>query len=86
MNKYILYYLCAINIFGFIICFIDKNQAKKKRYRISEKFLLFISLIGGCLGFYIGMYLFHHKTKKVKFFIGIPFIIIIDCIIYYLVI
>lgn len=82
-NKYIIYYLIFINIFGFIICLIDKNKAKKKRYRISENFLLFISFIGGCIGFYLGMYLFHHKTKKAKFYIGIPLIIIIDCIIYF---
>ena len=61
-------YLIIINIIGFIICFIDKHQAKRKKYRIPEKILLLISIIGGCFGFFIGMILFHHKTKKIKFY------------------
>ena len=69
-------YLIIINIIGFIICFIDKRKAIKNKYRIKEITLLIISLIGGCLGFYIGMYTFHHKTKKLKFTLLVPIMII----------
>lgn len=71
------YYLLIINIIGFIICFIDKYKAKRNKYRISENKLLFVSFIGGCFGFFIGMFLFHHKTCKLKFIILIPIIIVI---------
>lgn len=60
-------YLVIINILAFLICYIDKRKAIKNKKRISERTLLFISLIGGCFGFLLGMYLFHHKTKKLKF-------------------
>ena len=69
-------YLIIINIIGFIICFIDKYKAKKQRYRISEKRLLIISLFGGCFGFFMGMIIFHHKTRKKVFYIFIPLMII----------
>lgn len=60
-------YLVIINVLAFLICYIDKRKAIKNKRRISERTLLFISLIGGCFGFLFGMYLFHHKTKKPKF-------------------
>ena len=70
-------YLIIINLIGFIICFIDKYKAKKNKYRITEIVLLLISFIGGCFGFFIGMILFHHKTKKIKFYILIPLFMIV---------
>lgn len=65
---------------------IDKNKAKKGSYRISEKFMFFVALIGGSLGIYIGMYLVRHKTKHLKFTVGIPvmFVINIMCVYYIL--
>lgn len=70
-------YLIIINLICFIICFIDKYKAKKNKYRIPEIVLLLISFIGGCFGFFIGMILFHHKTKKIKFYILIPLFMIV---------
>ena len=67
-------YLVIINVLGFLIMGLDKAKAKKQKYRISENTLLFVALIGGSLGSYLGMYCFHHKTKHMKFYIGIPFI------------
>jgi len=72
-----IYYFFFINIIGFIICYLDKKKSVYHKYRISEKLLLFISMIGGCYGFMLGMYIFHHKTKKIKFKILIPIICII---------
>ena len=64
---YFINYLISINIIAFLLCLIDKIKAIRKKWRIPENNLLLISLIGGCFGMYIGMYLFHHKTKKGKF-------------------
>ncbi len=62
-----IYYIITINFIAFIICGYDKLMAIKHKYRVPENILLFLSFIGGCLGFIIGMYIFRHKTKKLKF-------------------
>ena len=62
-----IYYLIFINVITFIICGYDKMMAIKHRYRIPEDILLFLSFIGGSLGFILGMLVFRHKTKKLKF-------------------
>ena len=72
-----LIYLCIVNVIAFILCFIDKQLAIKHKRRISEKTLLFFSFIGGCFMFYVGMYLFRHKTKHIKFKILVPLFILI---------
>ena len=71
------YYLIFLNIIFFISFGIDKKLAEKHMFRISEACLLFLSLIGGCFGGLIGMYFFHHKTKKTKFKFLIPLFVII---------
>ena len=71
-------YLVIINVLGFLIMGLDKAKAKKQKYRISENTLLFVALMGGSLGSYLGMYCFHHKTKHVKFYIGMPLILFIQ--------
>ncbi len=70
-------YLIFINIFGFVLCILDKYFAIKEKYRISEKLLFLISILGGVFGFVIGMYLVRHKTKKKSFNILIYIILII---------
>lgn len=75
-------YLVMINVLSFFIMGLDKVKAKKQRYRISENTLLFIALIGGSLGSYLAMYCFHHKTKYIKFYMGIPLILFIQILIY----
>ena len=62
-------YLVIINIISFILYGIDKYLAIKKKYRISEISLYVVSLIGGCFMGIIGMKVFHHKTKKISFWI-----------------
>ena len=78
MNKYIIFYLVIINIFEFIIMGLDKLLAIKHKYRIPEFTLLFFSAIGGSIGAIAGMYVFHHKTQKPRFYVGIPIIIILQ--------
>ncbi len=62
-----IYYLIFVNSITFIICVYDKLMAIKHRYRIPEDILLFLSFIGGTFGFVLGMFIFRHKTKKIKF-------------------
>lgn len=76
-------YLMIINVIGFFICWLDKYKAKRHKYRIPEKFLLLIGLMGGCFGFLLGMIITNHKTKKIKFCILMPVMIIIWIIILY---
>ena len=76
--KIILGYLLAINIATFFLYGIDKYKAKKGRWRISEATLLMMAAIGGSLGAWAGMRLWHHKTMHKKFKYGIPIIIIIQ--------
>lgn len=76
--KNIIIYLLIINIIAFLAMFIDKKKAEKDRWRIKESTLLTLALIGGSIGSIAGMYTFHHKTKKPRFFIGIPVIIVLQ--------
>jgi len=85
MENILLYYLFLINIIAFIIIYIDKQKAIKHKWRIRESTLFLVSIIGGSLGTLIGMYTFRHKTKHIKFTLGIPFILIVQILlIYYL--
>ena len=74
----ILIYVVVINATAFLMYGIDKWNAKRERRRIPEKTLLGIAAIGGSIGAYAGMQLFHHKTRKPKFYIGIPLIFAIQ--------
>ena len=78
MHQYSMYYLLAVNILSFFLYGIDKYKAKKGRWRISEATLLMMAVIGGCIGAWIGMRLWHHKTMHKKFKYGIPVIIILQ--------
>lgn len=80
MTKFILFYLLTINLIGFIIMFIDKSRSIHKEWRVPEKNLIGLSMIGGSIGMLLGMHLFRHKTKHKKFTIGIPFILILQCL------
>ena len=72
----ILGYLLAVNIATFFLYGIDKYKAKKGKWRVSEATLLLMAVIGGSIGAWAGMRLWHHKTMHKKFKYGIPIIII----------
>ena len=74
----IICYLLAINIATFLFYGIDKYKAKKGKWRISEATLLTMAAIGGSIGAWAGMRLWHHKTMHKKFKYGIPLIIIMQ--------
>ena len=77
----ILIYLLGINLLCFILMYIDKRKAMYDRWRIPEKILITIGLLGGSIGGIIGMYTFRHKTQKIKFFLGYPAILIFEIVI-----
>ena len=74
----IICYLLAINIATFLLYGIDKYKAKKGKWRISEATLLTMAAIGGSIGAWAGMRLWHHKTMHKKFKYSIPLIIIMQ--------
>ena len=69
MKLIIKYYLFFINLISYSFYYIDKKRAIKNRYRIPEKVLILFCVIGGSLGCTLGMNIFHHKTKHLKFII-----------------
>lgn len=80
----IIIYLLIINIVAFLAMWIDKRKAEKGKWRISETTLLLLGVLGGSIGGMIGMYTFRHKTKKKRFTIGMPVILIIEILIYFI--
>ena len=76
--KYLLFYLLIINALGFLLMRIDKWKAKNNRWRISEATLMTVAFLGGSLGSLMGMYTFRHKTKHLKFVLGIPAILVLQ--------
>jgi len=78
--KYILLYFLIINVIGFLAMGIDKFKAKKDLWRIPEGTLMSLCLLGGGIGTIAGMYTFRHKTKKLKFTIGMPTILIAEIV------
>ena len=77
MKNFLIYIVC-INIVGFLAMFIDKQKAKKGKWRIEEKTLFIKTGLGGGIGTILGMYLFRHKTKKWTFVIGFPVITLLE--------
>ncbi len=73
-----LYYLLAINVLAFLAYGIDKWKARKAMWRIPESTLLLLALIGGSIGAWCGMKVWHHKTLHKKFRFGVPFILILQ--------
>ena len=71
-------YLLAINAVTFIVYGIDKYKAKKAKWRISEATLLLLAVLGGSIGAWMGMKVWHHKTMHKKFKYGIPAILLIQ--------
>ncbi len=73
-----LLYITLLNLLGLTLMYIDKIKAINNEWRISENTLMLVSILGGSVGSYLGMKLFRHKTKHVKFSIGVPVIIFIQ--------
>ncbi len=78
--KNILIYLLVINLMAFCAMWWDKRRAQHGEWRISEAGLFTLVLLGGGIGGIAGMYVFRHKTKKLKFTIGFPTILITEIV------
>lgn len=76
--KYLLLYLLIINAIGFVLMLADKHRARKKLWRIPEATLMTIAAIGGSIGSLLGMYTVRHKTKHIKFTLGIPVLLVLQ--------
>ena len=74
--EFVLLYLLTINAAGFLSMLVDKHKARKNLWRIPERTLLLIALLGGSIGSLLGMYTVRHKTKHLKFTLGIPLILL----------
>ena len=74
------YFLIVVNCFSFLLFGYDKYLAKHNKWRISEKNLILVSVLGGAFGSFLGMNFFRHKTKHQKFTIGVPFILALQII------
>lgn len=79
-HRYIILYFILINLIGVLAMALDKYKAEKGKWRISEKTLFLITILGGGVGTLFGMYKFRHKTKKMYFVIGFPTILILEII------
>ncbi len=76
MTAFLLLYLLLINAVAFLLMLADKRKAEKKLWRIPESTLLTSAAFGGSIGALAGMYTFRHKTKHLKFTLGVPAILI----------
>lgn len=75
--KWILFvYLFLMNLIGFLSMLIDKRRARKNGWRIRERTLFLLAILGGSVGSLSGMYVFRHKTRHWYFVLGMPLILI----------
>lgn len=82
--QFFIIYLVIINFLGFIIMGIDKLKAKRGSRRVPENTLFMFTILGGGVGTILGMYIFRHKTKKKKFTVGMPIILILEILLFIL--
>ncbi|MGN0388332.1 MAG: DUF1294 domain-containing protein [Suilimivivens sp.] len=75
-------YFIIMNLIGFSLMGIDKYRAKKRSFRIPEATLFIVAIIGGSIGSIIGMYAFRHKTRHWYFVYGMPFILLLQIILF----
>lgn len=74
----LLIWLAGVNVVTFALYGIDKHRAKKGRWRIPEKTLLLLPLLGGSVGGLLGMAVFHHKTRHWYFRLGLPLMLLLQ--------
>jgi uncharacterized membrane protein YsdA (DUF1294 family) len=86
LNNILIIYLVTINVATFFVYGLDKWKAKQSRWRVKEAALLGLAVIGGSIGAWLGMKVWHHKTLHKKFRYGIPLIIVAQTVLVFLVI
>jgi uncharacterized membrane protein YsdA (DUF1294 family) len=75
-------YILMINLIGFGLMRKDKKKAQRHEYRISERTLWTVAIIGGSIGSYIAMKVYRHKTKHRLFALGFPFLVIVHSVLF----
>lgn len=78
MLKPLLCWLLAVNLVTFCVYGVDKRKARKHRFRVRESVLLGLCAVGGSVGGLLAMHLFHHKTRKKAFAIGVPLMLAVQ--------
>lgn len=78
MLIYLIIYLLIMNALGFLLMRLDKKKARQRAHRIPERVLLGVAIIGGSIGSFIAMHLYHHKTRHRSFKYGIPAIMFVQ--------
>ena len=81
MSEALILLLLVLNLISFALFGIDKAKAKAGAWRIPERVLLWSAVLSGGIGAYLGMRMFHHKTRKPRFAVGIPCIMIAEAVI-----
>jgi uncharacterized membrane protein YsdA (DUF1294 family) len=79
-------YVLIVNMLGFFLMAVDKQKAKKGKWRVAESTIWFISLMGGAIGTTLGMRMFHHKTKHRLFRYGLPLLALFDIVVYIIIV
>lgn len=79
--KWLYLYLVIINIFGVAIMAVDKKRARSGAWRIPENNMMLVALAGGSAGIYLGLRLFRHKTKHLKFAFIVPVILLVQIVV-----
>lgn len=77
----LLYYFIAVNILSFALMGLDKSKARRGAWRVPEKVLFLAAAAGGSVGGIAGMYAFRHKTKHLRFVIGLPVILLFQLLV-----
>lgn len=80
MRELLICYLIGMNLTAFALFGIDKRKAVKRRWRVPEATLLTVAALGGGAGALIGMYTFHHKTRKPRFYLGVPMLLVTELV------
>lgn len=83
-NTMLIIYIAIINLYGFLIMYLDKKRSIKGQWRIPESRFFVVAILLGSLGTLLGMKLFHHKTKHWYFKYGIPAIMVVQIALYFL--
>ena len=78
--KYLFVYLLIVNAAGFALMLADKYKARKNLWRVPETTLMGVAVLGGSIGSLLGMYTVRHKTKHLKFTVGIPVILALQIV------
>lgn len=78
--RILMYYLIVVNVITWIIYGLDKWKARNGKQRIPERTLLLFTAAGGSAGAIAGMLMFRHKTRKAKFVVTVPVLLVVHCV------